>query len=456
MMVAKRGQVNQPMPPPGHSVLGKLRLGTLAALCAFSAPFPSPAHGAAEKAIMADRAADMVGVNTHLNFKGTVYDTAFDTIIKPRLLELGVRHIRDNPGHPNDQTVKNRFIDLARSGVRTLMINSPEAGRQHDYVKALNKAAGFTVVEAVEPPNERDTTWEWFDFGSAWPTRMRDYILTMYPRYKNDPATAGITVLGPSFANTRDSAATQAKAFPNAAAYMDAGNLHDYSGLYPEHPTYSGGWGSTIQSAIDRYKALAGSKPQWVTENGYKMSGYVEGHPVVSQRAAAKYLPRQLLTHLQHGVPRYYIYELINEASEDFGILNNDGSPRLQYRSVKNFVAMFKDPGASFATASLDYRLTGDLANIRRSLFQKRNGRFYLALWQGVPSVSGTRDGAVRDVEPPVRKLTLELASKITRAYLYQPSFSMQASGSYSNADPLAIATADLEGIRAPSSAAGG
>jgi hypothetical protein len=377
---------------------------------------------------MADSAADMVGVNTHINYRGSIYDRRWADIIRPRLLELGVRHIRDNPGDPGDVGTKQRFADLARSGIRTLLINWSAAHKE--YVKSVNALGGMQVVEAVEPPNEHDLS------GSGWQSSMRDFMLRMHVAYRSDAATQGIAVLGPSFANTRDAALSLANAFPTASGSMDAGNLHNYSGVYPEGPL-AGGWGISLPDSLQRYRSLAGNKGLWVTENGYKMSGSVNGFPAVTERAAAKYLLRSFLVHMKHDVSRYYIYQLINDR-EDFGLLNVDGSSRLQYTAVKNFIGMFKDPGASFTPGTLDYSLSGDTSKIERILFQKRNGRFYLVLWQGVPSSSGTSDSTMRDIEPPPRNLTLNLATKITRARIYRPSFSMQPTGSYSNAGGIA------------------
>jgi hypothetical protein len=42
----------------------------------------------------ADAFVDFVGVNTHLGYSDTTY-VDYEGILKPRLLELGVRHIRD-------------------------------------------------------------------------------------------------------------------------------------------------------------------------------------------------------------------------------------------------------------------------------------------------------------------------------------------------------------------------
>ena len=414
------------------------RLALLTAgLCWAVAQAAAPAEAASVKAEMADRIVDLIGVNTHVGFRGTIYDTGFATIIRPRLLELGVRHIRDSPGPADDALVKSRYVDLARNGIRTLMINWPERGQGQDYVKELNATAGFSVVEAVEPPNERDITWTHYDFGPEWPTRLRDYMQAMYPAYKNDPVTAGITVLGPSFANTRDSALQLAEGFPDAAAYMDAGNLHDYSGLNPENPQ-AGGWGLALATSLQRYRSIAGTKPLWTTENGYKQSGSVVGHPAVTSRAAAKYLPRQFLMHFRNGVSRFYIYELINETWENFGLLDNDGRPRQQYWSVKRFIRIMKDPGRAFETGNLDYELTGDLTSVYTALFQKRDGRFYLAVWQGVESVRGTEDSTIANVEQPLRRLTLNLRSHVTQARLYRPLVSVQPREVHSDAAGLA------------------
>ena len=52
---------------------------------------------------MADIVADAVGVNVHLDYAGTVYDTGYSTIVRPRLNELGTRHIRSGAGSGTDR-----------------------------------------------------------------------------------------------------------------------------------------------------------------------------------------------------------------------------------------------------------------------------------------------------------------------------------------------------------------
>lgn len=404
------------------TVLGGMRKAE--ALCLRVSGLPSV------RARMADELATLVGVNTHVNYSGTVYDREFYSIIKPRLIELGVRHIRDNPGSDTNATVKARYVELARAGIRLTLVTWDAQDFDLGYARSLN-ISGTTVVEAVEPPNERDNAW-----GSGWPQQMRSYMLGMHPRYKADPVTKGITILGPSFAKTRDSAPLLRSVFADAANYFDCGNVHDYSGCHPEGST-GGGWGLNLSDAIERQR-FGSAKPVWATENGYKMSGAQRGHSAVTQRAAAKYLPRQFVCHLVNNAPRLFMYQLMNHDEEDFGLLDRAGNRRLQFYAVKNFIALFNDSGAAFTTGRLYYKLSGSTTNVRQLVLQRRDGRFYLVLWQSLrSSIDAMADAQTGDVEPARAPVTITLGTRIKAARLFEPSFSAGALRSYADSDGL-------------------
>jgi hypothetical protein len=368
------------------------------------------ALAAIEQARPSDEAAEMVGVNTHLVYKDKIYDTGYESIVKPRLIESGIRYIRD--WVTTEPRYVARYQELARYGIRALLINWDPGPAARDAVKALNENPPRPVA-MVEPFNERDC-----DRTSDWRPVVRDFQKAMWQSYKSDPATADIPVLGPSFCNTRDSPGSLAKVFPDAAEYMDRGNLHDYSGRATEG-SRGGGWGIDLDRAIAEYRKLAGSKPLVSSETGYKMSGPVWNHPVVSERAAAKYIPRLFLAHLLKGFTHVFLYQLINDA-EDFGLLNDDGTPRLQFHAIRNYIALFRDPGPDFKTGALDYALEGDTSDVWKVLLQKRDATFYLVLWQGVSSHNSWFS---RDLEPAPRPLTLQLRTPIATARTYFPSF---------------------------------
>lgn len=64
---------------------GATCLGTVAP-AALAASSGAASGIGATQALMADLAADVPGVNTHINYLRTIYDTGYATIVKPRLL----------------------------------------------------------------------------------------------------------------------------------------------------------------------------------------------------------------------------------------------------------------------------------------------------------------------------------------------------------------------------------
>lgn len=390
-----------------------------------------------EKAIASDIVADAIGVNTHINYTGTIYDTRYNDIIKPRLAELGTKHIRD---HFGNATINSRFQELAQNyGIKLLIINNDGGTALETTLQEVKRLNALNpskpVVEYIEPANERDNGWKKPDGTSDW-ERLCSYMRDYSSIFKNDPATADIPLLGPSFANTRNSAVSFSNACTNINSIIDKGNTHIYSGLYPESPL-AGGWEISMEQAINNYKKLSGDRALIDTETGYKMSHGQPGHPAVSQRTAAKYAPRLVLNRVKNGFERVYFYQLINN-SEDFGLLNNDGSPRLQFNAIKNFISIFKDSGEKFTTGSLSFSLDGDLKDIEHLLFQKSDGCFYLIVWQGVNcSSEGTNNNNYNDINNPEREIKLVFPEKISSVKQYRPSFNTMPDGNGTN--PVAL-----------------
>lgn len=405
----------------------------------------APAY-AAEQAKMADSVVDAIGVNTHLYYNN-VYSTGYSSIIKPKLIELGVRHIRDGNAVGNT-TYDTRLKDLAANGIKALLYNdlrwnmATSWTAAKDHIKSLNTDAS-KPVEMVEGPNEYDST------GSGWETNLRTQTIDIWNTYKNDSGTSSIPIVGPSLANTKYSPGILASTDANLTNYMQYGNLHSYSGGKYVEGSGGGGWNISLDQAITEYKKVSGSSdPLIASETGYHnaVNGGNPGHFGVSEKAAAKYLPRQALYYLQKGFTRLYFYEFINEGTDatemeqNFGLLKNDGTPKWQYTSLKNMITILKDPGSSFATGSLNYTLTGDTNNIQKLLLQKRDGTFYLVLWQGVSSYN---DASKTDIDPPARALTLTIGSNASSIDTYLPLNSASVVNSYTNTSSVSLSVPD-------------
>src|SRR4051812_25462209 len=71
----------------------------------------------------ADSFLDSIGVNVHLGYTDTIY-RHYDGIIRPRLVELGVRHVRDGL-RADRKDVIAKLNDLGGRGIRSLLLVRP-------------------------------------------------------------------------------------------------------------------------------------------------------------------------------------------------------------------------------------------------------------------------------------------------------------------------------------------
>jgi len=252
--------------------------------------------------------------------------------------------------------------------------------------------------------------------------RARDF----YTIFKADGKTKYLPLLGPSAARTL----TPYSSYGDLSDYMDFGNLHCYPGGAHVEGPQGGGWGRSLDSAISAYNLVSGSKPAYSTETGYQNPEPGHRNTPVSERDCAKYTPRAVFYYIRKGIKSFYQYEMINSRSEEnFGLLNDDTSPRLHYLAMKNLITLFEDPGNTFIPDALDYTITGQTSDIYHSLFQKHDGTFLLAIWQGVKSCNESSTNPT-DIEPARLNITLTLNGvKASEIKEYRPSFNAMPDG---------------------------
>ena len=235
----------------------------------------------AEVARPADAFVDYVGVNTHLGYSDTTYGD-YEGILKPRLLELGVRHIRD--GTFNSEVLR-KYLDLGKHGIRLLFIT--------DSKRAVERAQKLgRMLYAIEAENEPDGR------GGDWAARTRAEQQRLHEAIKGDPATKDLPVVVSSLANLRDSPGK----LGDMSAYLDFGNMHPYAAGHP--PSQHWGWGLSMERAIAEAHKVSGNKPILVTECGYHNRVENQGHPGVTELAEAKYLPRLLFVYCNRGMTK--------------------------------------------------------------------------------------------------------------------------------------------------------
>ncbi|MEJ7811821.1 MAG: Ig-like domain-containing protein [Gemmatimonadaceae bacterium] len=377
----------------------------------------------------ADAFVNSIGVNTHLNYLDLVYGTGYASIIRPKLVSLGVRHIRD--GLNVWPEVATRYRELATHGVKLTAVTEPKDGNYDDASHILPQADVISsALEAFEGPNEPDLFW-----AVDWTGKARRFQQAVYTAVKGSPAWGRTPVVQMAL-----SGFGAPPAVGDMSGYADQGNLHPYPG--GKQPT------NLLQSYLGTWAVINGADPLHVTETGYHTApaSADSWQTGVSESAQAKYVPRLFLEYFLSGIQRTFLYELIDEranltrSEDNYGLLRNDGSEKPAYIALKNTIALLADPGPTFTPGQLGYDLSGDLSNVHSLLLQKRDGTFYLVLWLDVPSYDHSQR---RDLPVSGRPLTLTLATPARETRTYFPLESMSPSAQTGAVTQLRVTVPD-------------
>ena len=395
----------------------------------------------------ADAFVDTMAVNTHWDYPDTIYNSRRVELMN-LFGDLGLRHYRTGA---SDYTyavdISNQL--LQRFGAKAIIGNhkrvdpSPWDGNGKldiAYIDTfLNRVKTYylTTAEAIEGPNEYDIN---HGEDTAWVTTLRTYTKTMWDKAQADPQLRSIPVAAPSMAHSHN-----APSVGDITPWINLGNFHPYPGAhFPEHrdlPNYN----------IFYTVKMTGSRTLWATETGYHnaIQQSPGGHYPTSELAAGKYGPRLVAEYLSRGIARAFFYELVDrgtdleEQEDKFGLLRHDLSAKPIFTALAACNTLLVDRGAAFSPGSLDYTLTGDLTNVRQMLLQKRDGTWWLLLWQGVSSWN--RD-TYTDIYNPVRPLTLTLGGGQRAASIrqYLPSTTgTQVVTNSTNVESLALEVPD-------------
>jgi pimeloyl-ACP methyl ester carboxylesterase len=367
-----------------------------------------------EQAGPADAFADSIGVNVHLGYMDTSYRN-YAEVIKPRLREAGIRHVRDGCPPAWNKEHMTRLNDLAASGVRSLLICSPNSGSLDEIVATLKKVSAS--VEAVEGPNEPDGAAVSYK-GNGFPQGVRDYQDDLFVRLKPDAAVGRLPVVATAMSNPESSPKL------GLLRSADYANTHCYADGGP--PGFRWDW------YMERCHRNC-DRPVMATETGYHNApSHADGLwiPGISEAAAGKYISRLLPEYFARGIVRTYLYELLDlrddprNAESSFGILRADGAPKPAFTAVKNLIARLADPGPAFTPGALRWTLSSRPSPLlRHLLLAKRDGHFELLLWMNPPAYDTK---AKRDLDVPPQPVAVRFDRPVRAAAAYLP---FQAAG---------------------------
>jgi hypothetical protein len=422
------------------------RIPSAAAALAATALIASPATASAETARSADTFRDSVGVNTHVSYYGGPYGQW--TRVLDNLQSLGVTHVRDaafgDPSWGGWLTRYNNDIQAAAArGIKfDLIMGKPNnSGGTIDQLTAAVAGPLRPAVDMLEGPNEYDISGV-----SSWSSPLISYQEQLYNAVRAQPALKGVPVIGPTIVKWGN--------YPlvgNLTHALDRGNIHPYAG--GQTPTTA----HTV-SELTRETQVAGSQPTIATEAGFHNAlNATTGQASVPESVGAAYTMRTVLEHFADGVPRTYLYELLDETSEPalakpeqhFGLLRNDFSPKPAFTALKNLLAVI-GTGTPAGLTDVPLKLSGDTTGIQHVLLQRGDGSVVLAMWQTASLWDIT---AKKAVSVPTKYVTVGVG----RATDYWPlqsasgtKFSMAAGGT-----KLSVSGSNVVLIDIPASAVG-
>ncbi len=376
----------------------------------------------------ADSLVDSVGIDVHLGYTNTAYGN-FPSVTSA-LQFLKVRHIRDGLGDTTWQPYYDEHNQLGQMGIKSIFLIT--VGQSAALFQAYPGRMA-QCFEAFEGPNEYDVS------GNAnWATNLQATMSLLYSSVHSAFGTQ-YPIIGPSL--------TQVNSYPtlgNQSALLDYTNMHNYPGgrnpgtLGWGGPDAQNNYYGSIPYNEDEVSITAPNAPVITTETGYTNNPALVGG-YVTQPVAAVYMPRVPLEQWRAGVKRTYLYELVTD-TEDFGLYNADWSPKPAAPALANLLTLLNDQGAAFQPSTLTFSVQGGDANLHHLLFQKRDGSFYLALWEEVPSFDPNQ-GNLLPVTP--ESVVLHLGGMASLSGTQWTSTGQITSTNYGSASSLNLSVSD-------------
>ena len=350
---------------------------------------------ASKPALRAYDVDNALGVHTDIT-QGNWSD--IDTMIA-QARYAGIDTLRVGVPSPNNAWTSPYLDTLAKAGLKLEMLvdtrETPQANAAliAGFVKAHPGSVSF-----VEGPNE-PSNWGVDYAGKSGTAGAQAWQKEFYAAMNADPATADITVAGPS---------------SWIASASDVINVHPYA-QRGDQP------GSYIDRELVNMNAIDPGKGFVITETGYYTLPGANPNGV-DEATQAKLVLNTYMDAVSKGAKSVGFFALRDWQNPDwdsFGLFHGDNSPKPAATALHNLESILTDGGAGAATfkpGTLDYTVTAP-ADVHSMLMQKSGGEFVLAVWRE-PDV--WNEASMRATNPAGEGVHLQLAAAANVA-IYDP-----------------------------------
>lgn len=337
----------------------------------------------------ADSFVDSLGLGTHFMWPPISSQKIYDAYT-----DLGIRYMRDDFAVSYDTYVQQgsqwitRLQHLKQLGVSTLAISSVYTVTPSDvlrYIHAANDAVPGTIY-AIDGPNEVDNgcspdthvftavIWNPCTPLTLWQKPTESYMQQLHSAMASDSTAKSMSLYSPSLGLSSFGLKSTIK---DNSTYA---NIHYY-------PIYTTPWmNDSIENELAGAAQFYGStKPVVMTEVGYP-SVSLDSTKQTSEALQAKMLPLYYLAAYKAGIARTFLYQLVDAGGPNdyWGLMASDGRKKPSYYAIKELTSTLADPGPAFVPGALQYRVTDTTTpdGVSSQLFQKRDGTYYIMLWQ--------------------------------------------------------------------------
>jgi hypothetical protein len=380
------------------------------------------------QARQSDSFLDQWGTATHLVYS-TYTSKGLDNVFA-RLTEARIRQVRDGWGYGGNGDTPSAL--LKKYNIKVNLTCSPGDAGGTESLAAIQQIwnshksrLGVDYVGGIESWNEPGG----FNgpAASGLVSRVQQWSRWLAQTVR-DGYWDSVPLHGPSLADT-NTASKWSSLGDLAAMGYDTATIHDY----PGNQYYYNDGIADIATANGKLMVSTGRRISTETGNSTGQTGSGYTVPTIAQQGIL--VPNTVLMQMRRGWDRTFIYELLSQGSDSafesqFGILNNDLSPRPAFTTLKNMNILLEDTGVAFSPGKLDIAIDGKSGNTKTLLFQKRDKTFWLFVWENAQVVnSNGSNAAVSNVA-----LTIKFsASKDVAVYKPDLGTSMQQSTSASS-----------------------